>query len=188
MSVIVKKEDVKATPEKTAEKAMSPVERPLTHPLQSLRTEIDRLFDDFFPGFHRGDLWRGFNLDPFDLFKREPVQFRALTPKVDVEETAKAFTITAEMPGLDEGDIDVTLADGMLTVKGEKKFERDETKKDFHLMERSYGSFRRSFRVPEAVDDGKVTATFDKGVLTLTLPKTAKARKNVKKVRVTKTP
>jgi len=195
MSVIVKKTQPKSTPDKHVEPEMTPVELPsrhaLAHPLHSLRHEIDRLFDDVFTGFPRGNpwsggLWRGIDFDPFDLLRRGPTLSRALTPKVDVSETDKAFTVAAELPGLDEDDIEVTLSDGMLSIKGEKKFERDEDKHDFHVMERRYGAFRRSFRVPDSVNEDKVTATFEKGVLTLTLPKTAKARKNVKKVRVTK--
>jgi len=96
-----------------------------------------------------------------------------IAPKVDVRETEGELVIEAELPGMDEKDVSVTLSNGLLTMKGEKKSERDEKKDDFHLMERSYGSFQRAFRLGDTVDPEKVTAVFDKSVLRVTLPKTA---------------
>ena len=104
-------------------------------------------------------------------------------PSVDVGETDKAFEITAELPGMDEDDIEVTLTDAGLTIKGEKKSEREETEKDYHRLERSFGSFQRFFAVPEEVDAAKIDARFKKGVLTVTLPKTAKAKARKIKVK-----
>ena len=96
---------------------------------------------------------------------------------MDVRETAKQYAVTAELPGMDEGDIEVELKGNMLTIKGEKKEEREETEEgDYHLTERRYGSFQRSFTVPPGVDPSGVTASFKKGVLTVTLPKTKEAR------------
>ena len=90
----------------------------------------------------------------------------AAVPAVDIAETDKAYEITAELPGMDEKNIEVKFADGVLTIRGEKKDEKEEKKKDYYLSERSYGSFQRSFQVPDGVDTDKIEATFKKGVLT----------------------
>jgi len=140
-------------------------------PLQSLRREIDRIFDEFDRGFWRAPL------------HRPDVTFIA-APAVDVAETDKAYEITAELPGMDEKNVEVNVANGVLTIKGEKQEEKEEKKKDYYMRERSYGSFQRSFAVPEGVDADKVEATFKKGVLTVTLPKTAGAQKAEKKITV----
>ena len=95
-----------------------------------------------------------------------------------------AYEISAELPGLDEKDVEVKLANGLLTIRGEKKEEREEKEKDYYLSERRYGAFTRSFQVPEGVDADKVEARFAKGVLTVTLPKTAEAQKQEKKIEV----
>ena len=91
---------------------------------------------------------------------------------------------TAELPGMDENNIDVKFSDGTLTIKGEKRDEREEKKKNFYLAERRYGSFQRSFSVPKSVDAGRIEANFKNGVLTVTLPKTPQARQNEKKIPV----
>ncbi len=149
-------------------------------PFESLRQEIDRLFDDF--GF--GSRW------PFgrSLFATEPM-FRqqlkwATTPAVDVVESEKAYEISADLPGMDEKNIEVKVADGRLTIKGEKEEQKEEKKKDYYLQERHFGSFQRSFEVPETVDLDKIEASFKKGVLTVTLPKKPEAQKPAKKIEV----
>lgn len=136
----------------------------------SFRSEMDRLFDDFFnigfPSLHSG---------------------RAegdLMPRIDVKETANALVVDAELPGMDEKDIDVTMQDGVLTIRGEKKFEQSEKGEDYHVMERRYGSFRRSLRLPETIDDDKVEAKFEKGILTITLPKRPDAVRGEKKIAI----
>lgn len=149
-------------------------------PFESLRREIDRLFDDFDGGF-----WRApFRSSLFDVapFRREAV-FGAV-PAVDFTETDKAYEITAELPGLDEKNIEVKLVDGLLTIKGEKQDEKEEKRKDYYMHERSFGAFERAFQVPEGVDKDKIDASFKKGVLTLTLPKSAEAQKAEKKIAV----
>lgn len=98
-------------------------------------------------------------------------------PAIDVAESATGYKVTAELPGLDEKNIELKLFDGTLTIQGEKKEEKEEKKKDYYLSERHYGSFRRSFSIPEGVDAERIEATFKNGVLTVTLPKTAEARK-----------
>ena len=92
--------------------------------------------------------------------------------------------MTADLPGLDEKNIEVKVANGVLTFKGEKTEEKEEKEKDFHLRERRFGSFERSFRVPETVDMGKIEVSFKQGVLTVRMPKTAEAQKPVKKIEV----
>lgn len=157
---------------------------PSFHPVENLRREMDRLFDDFFGGGIPAPFTRrlfDWDIEPFgDLTKR----LGAVAPHIDVHESDKAFTIEAELPGMDEGDIDLTLSENLLTLQGEKKEEKEEEKDDYHVSERSYGSFKRTFRVPETVDREKVAAKFKKGVLTVTMPKSAKARKETKKIKI----
>jgi HSP20 family protein len=105
-------------------------------------------------------------------------------PVVDVVEGDKAYEITAELPGMDEKNIEVKIADGRLTIKGEKQEEKEEKKKDYYLQERHFGSFERSFDIPESVDPNKIEANVKKGVLTVTLPKKAEALKPAKKIEV----
>ena len=121
-----------------------------------------------------------FDVEPF--WRRE-LSFSG-TPAVDITESDKAYEITAELPGLDEKNIEVKLANGSLTIKGAKQEEKEEKEKDYYLHERLFGSFGRSFRVPEGVDTSKIEATFNKGVLTVKLPKSAEAQKAEKKIEI----
>ncbi len=105
-------------------------------------------------------------------------------PAVDVAESEKAYEITAELPGMDEKTIEVKVADGSLTIKGEKQEKKEEKEKGYYLRERHYGSFERSFDVPETVDADKIEASFKNGVLTVTLPKKPEAQKPAKKIEV----
>lgn len=105
-------------------------------------------------------------------------------PAVDIAETDKAYEIVAELPGIDEDDIEVKLANGGLTIKGTKQDEKEEKKKNYYLHEHHFGAFERYFAMPEGVDRDKIEASFKKGVLTVTLPKTAEARKAEKKIPV----
>lgn len=149
--------------------------------LESLRHEVDHLFDDFNKGFWRSP-FRG------SLFSAEPFWRHEMTsgavPAVNVVETDKDYEITAELPGMDEKDIELKLNDGILTIKGEKSESKEEKKKDYFVSERRFGSFQRSFRVPEAVDSDNIGAHFAKGVLTVTLPKGAKPMKNERKIAI----
>jgi HSP20 family protein len=106
------------------------------------------------------------------------------SPAVDVTETDNAYEIAAELPGMDEKNIDVKFADGVLTIKGERQEEREEKEKGYHLRERSFGSFQRAFQVPEGVDPEKIQASFKQGLLTVTFPKTAESQKAAKKIEV----
>ncbi len=150
-------------------------------PFESLRREIDRLFDDFDGGFFRSPFRRSFlNFAP--LLGRE-MSWPAV-PAVDFTDTEKAYEVTAELPGIDEKNIEVKVANGVLTIKGEKQEEKEEKKKDYYLRERSFGSFERAFQVPEGVDTDKIEASFKKGVLTVVLPKKPEAQKATKKIDV----
>jgi HSP20 family protein len=123
--------------------------------MSRLRREMDRLWEDFF-GPRRWGLrpWEG-----------------EWAPAVDVSESADKVVVKAEVPGIDPKNINITLAGEVLTIKGEKKSEREETKESYHLVERSHGSFSRSLTLPAAVDVDKIDAKYEKGVLTVTCPK-----------------
>ena len=98
-----------------------------------------------------------------------------LTPHMDVKETDKEIVVETELPGIDEKDISLALQDGVLTIRGEKKHEHDEEKENYRVMERRYGSFQRSVRLPDTVDEDKVEASFNNGVLKVSLPKRPEA-------------
>lgn len=134
----------------------------------SLQREIDRVFSDF----NRG-------VPALGEFGKS-----AMAMKVNIAEHDNAIEVSGEMPGVSAEDIDVQLKDGVLTIKGEKKVETDDKQKDYHIMERSYGLFERSFTIPAEVDAAKVEATFDKGVLKVTLPKLPAAQAKAQKIAV----
>ena len=130
------------------------------NPFMSLQREIDQLFDDFtrgFPTFSTGSNAK-------------------LLPSVDVNETDKQIEITAELPGLEEKDVQINVADNLLTIRGEKKAEKEEKDKNYRLVERSYGSFERTLELPDGVDPDAIKASIAKGVLTVTVPKPAPAQ------------
>lgn len=131
------------------------VARRETNPFTVLQQEIDRLFDGF-----------GRNFSTFAA----PA---AMMPRMDVSETDKTVEISAELPGLETKDVQLNLADNMLTIRGEKKSEREEKDKDYHLIERSFGSFARSVALPEGVKAEDVSAEIAKGVLKVTVKKPA---------------
>lgn len=135
---------------------------------QSLETKRPTSIADMMEDFWR----RPFAAFPF--FKGE-IEY----PAVDVSETDKEIAVTAELPGIEPKDVEITLDKGLLTIRGEKKFEEEEKKENYHRIERSYGSFTRSISLPAEVDESKVKAKFDKGVLNVTMQKskTAKTKK-----------
>jgi len=167
-------------PVKTETRGEVPTSAPTQWPsLSDLRGEIDRLFEDF-------DLGSRF---PFRRALREiePFWRREMTwtaPAVDMVEKEKGYELTAELPGVDEKDIELKISNGMMTIKGEKQEQKEEKKKDYFFSERRFGSFERSFRLPEGVEADKIAATIKKGVLTVMLPKTAEAQKPEKKIEV----
>ena len=140
-------------------------------PFGSLFRDVQKTFEDF----SRRSPLAGFGSD-------------VMAPKIDIAESKDAIDLTAELPGVDEKDLDVTLADGVLTVRGEKKTARDEQDKDknWHVVERSYGSFSRAIPLPFDPDQAKVEAKFDKGVLHIHLPKPAEVAKKQQKIEIKK--
>ena len=153
-----------------------------TDPWQAFRGEMDRLFDRFGGGFFGFPSMRKlFDVDPL---WRDDAMTGTTMPAVDVSEDDKVFKVTAELPGMTEKDVDVTVTGDLLVVKGEKRQEHEEKDKNRYLAERSYGSFQRSFYLPDSVARDKVTAEFKDGVLTVMLPKTVAAQALHKKVEV----
>ncbi|TRZ61716.1 Hsp20/alpha crystallin family protein [Pseudomonas alloputida] len=173
MSEVAKK--VPATPVATQPtKASPPSVEPseLWRPFQQLRRQIDSLFEDF----GRRPMRMPFSQTPFDV---EPFWRRDLfthgMPTMDISELAEEYRISAELPGVDDKDIEIKLVNGNLLIRGEKQEEVDEKRKAYHLSERHYGSFERVFQLPREVDAEKINAQFNKGVLLVHLPKRAEA-------------
>lgn len=137
-------------------------------PFEGFRREMDRLFDTF-----------ARNWDTSGLTSLDASTGSLLSPRVNVAETEDGLEITAELPGLDAKDIQLDLADGVLTLKGERKFEKEERdeRKQYHLVERGYGTFLRRFAVPFEPDQERLDAHFDKGVLKIRVPRSAAAEK-----------
>jgi len=136
------------------------------NPFLVLRNEMDKVFDNFF---------RGFELEPFGK------GINTFQPKVNIVDSEKEITVSVEIPGMDEKDIDLSLTKDSLTIKGEKKEEKEEKGKNYHRMERSYGSFSRTLPLPVEINTEKAEASYKQGVLTILLPKTEKAVKETKK-------
>ena len=143
-------------------------------PFSQMGDEMDHVFESFLgrSGRPSGLPW----MTATDL----------LAPDIDVRENDKEIIIEAELPGIDEKDVQLAVRDGVLSVKGEKKSERDEKKDTYHLVERSFGSFERSFSLPDTADQDKITADFNKGVLRVVVPKRAEAVKAEKKILIGK--
>ncbi len=141
-------------------------------PFASFRREMDRLFDEFFGG-RTG--W-GF---PFP-----GTTAGELLPEVDIVETEDAYKVAMELPGVDPADVSIELRGDTLTIRGEKKAEREEKEENRFLVERRFGRFERGIRLPAEIEPDKVEATFDKGVLTIRLPKPETAQKPVKRIEV----
>ena len=135
--------------------------------LDTFRREMDSLFERFMGG------------RPFTRRLREE-----WLPSVDISETKNDLVVKAELPGLDPKDIDVSITGNVLTIKGEKKEEKEEKDEQRHYMERYHGSFQRSFQLPAEVKSDKIDASFDKGVLKVTLPKTEQAKKKEIEIKV----
>lgn len=147
-----------------------PVRRDDGHPFQRLHDEMDALFDNFF---------KGFSMEPF-----EGRHAGSFSPNIDVTENDKEIKVSAELPGMDDKDIEVNLNKDSLTIRGEKKEEKEDKGKDYYHVERSYGSFSRTIPLPVEVESDKVEAHFKKGVLTVKIPKSAKAIESKKKIAI----
>lgn len=138
------------------------------NPFFALQDRMNRIFDD---------VTRDFGLEPFG-------GERGFSPRIDVTEDDKTMRISAELPGMDDKDIDVSVEHGTLMLRGEKKHEHEEKNGGIYRMERSYGSFQRMIPLPEYVDHEKAEAEYKKGVLTVTLPKTAEAARQQRRIEV----
>lgn len=121
------------------------------------------------------------------FFRERPMMFKevegAYAPRIDITQDEKELKLTAEIPGVDKKDVHVLWRDGYLTIKGEKKIEHEEKRKEYYRSERVYGAFERTFELP-AIDGTKIDAKFKDGVLTVTAPKTAEARAAERKIPV----
>jgi len=146
--------------------------RDVMHPYDLLHRDVERVFEDF---------WRDFDLGMFGRFDR-PVG--AMMPKMDLMEDEDVFRMTFELPGLDEKDVEVEMKDNVLTIKGEKKAEKEEKEETYTYKERSYGSFYRSIPLSVDVLPDKIEATFEKGLLTIVLPKSPEAKLTSRKIPV----
>jgi len=148
-----------------AEKPLTPW-RPFGE-LSSLRREMDRLWENFFGERPLPRIWE-----------------REWAPSLDVSETKDNFVVKAEVPGIDAKDIDISLTGDVLTIKGEKRQEKEEKEEDYHLVESSYGSFSRSVRLPAEVESNKIKASYKNGILNITLPKSEKVKAKEVKIKV----
>lgn len=141
--------------------------KPFRKELEPFRREMERLWERFF-----GETWLA---RPFT---------EEWQPSADIVETEASIVVKADLPGLEASDIDVSISEDVLTIKGEKRKEEEKTGERVHSIERYYGSFQRSFRIPTTIQTDKVEASFEKGVLSITLPKTEEAKKKEIKVQV----
>ena len=135
---------------------------------ERMRKEMDRFWDSFLEGTmrRRGE-------DGTEWF-----------PSLDVSETKNELVVKAEIPGMDSKDIDISLSDGMLTIRGEKKQEKEEKEENYHFIERSYGTFSRSVSLPRDLKHDKISASYKDGVLRVVLPKSEEAKKKEIKIKV----
>lgn len=177
-----RKASAKRAPAKKAAKAAAPAypEHPegMFARLASLRDEMDHLFDSLSRSFGFPEL----RMPSIELPSRAGIA----DVRFEVSESDKAVDVTAEAPGLDTEDFEISLSEGMLTVKGQKRDTRKQRGKDYYVSERRYGSFSRSFRVPDSVNEDRISSKFDKGVLSIHLPKHAKPKREAKSIRVGK--
>ncbi len=157
----------------------APAERDRTS-FEGLRREIERLFDDFRPFGWRLPSRRG----AFEFDIPKALGGWSVDPAFDLVEKNQEYEITAELPGIDEKNVEIKVSNNLLTIRGEKAESKEEKEKDYYLSERRFGSFQRSFQLPDGVDGDRIEATFAKGVLTVRLPKTAQAQSAERKISV----
>jgi HSP20 family protein len=148
---------------------------------RSFRSEMDRVFDRLNRGFGFPEVRRMFDVEPF---WRQESAFDFGAPAIDVTESDAAYTISAELPGISEKDVEVNITGDVLILSGEKRREREEKEKNRYLSERVYGGFQRALAIPDGVDRDGITAEFSKGVLTLTLPKSKDVQNQQKKIEI----
>lgn len=161
--------------------------------LSGLRNEIGRMFDrgagrGIAPGRRATDLFgpeaAWFGRDPFELLEGALGQGLESFGDTDFSETDKAYELEIDLPGVNKDDVSVDYSDGVITISAERRDEREDERKGYYLSERSYGAYRRSFRVPESVDHENIGAKFNDGVLTVTLPKTEQSRETSRRIDV----
>lgn len=149
-------------------------------PFQTLRKQVDDLFTNFTVS------WPHFEMPKIEWPMLAGEGSESAIAKFDLSENGKAVKVVADIPGVDEKDVEVLVQDGVLTIKGTKNSEHEEEGEDFYVSERSFGSFSRAFRLPDGVDEQAVDAQFDKGVLTVNLPKVSKSKTEARRVPVKK--
>lgn len=146
------------------------------HPIVQLQREVDRLFENAF---------RGFGFSPFRSELFTPLtESPLLKPYVDVGATDQEYVITVEVPGVDERDVKVEIVNNTMTIRGEKKQEKEQKEKNYYRIERSYGSFQRVLSLPEDANQDDVKATFKNGVLSIKMPRKALPKSDVKRVEI----
>ena len=148
----------------------APARRDVEHPFYHVQKEMNRLFDDFFRGF--------------DVTSFGDTTLGKFSPSIDIRDGEKEIKVKAELPGMDEKDVEVLVTENALTIKGEKNEEKEDKGQDYYHMERAFGAFQRVIPLPSGVDHQKAEATFKKGILSITLPKVQDAKAKGKKVSI----
>jgi HSP20 family protein len=147
------------------------------NPLDQFHHNVDRLFDN---------LLQGFGLSPFrgggSFWPR--LLESVLKPTLDIASTDQSYNISVELPGVDENDMKLELLNGTLTIRGEKKYQKEQKDKNHYCVERSYGSFQRVLNLPEDMDESDIKASYAKGVLNITIPRKALPKTEVKQIQV----
>lgn len=147
------------------------------HPMLQIHNEIDRMFEDFFDGFGLPDL--GFR-KTWDSMARTGL----FKPNLDISESDKEYSIAVELPGVDEKNVELELTGNALKIRGEKKQETEKKDKNYHCMERSYGSFQRVLTLPDDADPDKISAEYKNGIMTITVPRRPELKPGVKKIEI----
>jgi HSP20 family protein len=144
-------------------------------PLAAIRDEVERIFED---------AWRGFGGGGARPLRRVEAALGIAAPAIDLVEAEGEYRVSAELPGLEAKDVELSVSDDMLTIRGEKRETKEQATGTYVFAERRFGAFQRALRLPPGVDQEKVSASFDKGVLTVTLPKTAAAAERQRRVEI----
>lgn len=165
---------------KTPTSASAPGEVSTYEPFQTLRKQVDDLFTNFTVS------WPHFEIPRIEWLTLAGEGGDSAIANFDLSESGNAVKVVADIPGVDEKDVEVLVRDGVLTIKGTKNAEHEEEGEDFYVSERSFGSFSRAFRLPDGVDEQAVDAHFDKGVLTVNLPKVSKSKTEGRRIPVNK--
>jgi HSP20 family protein len=162
---------------KRAESAVPTRREDVRDSLSVLRERMDRMMDEFFTGF---------SVMPFPRWDIRPFEWRmsSFSPSIDIKDEENQIRVEAELPGMTEKDVDISLTRDSLVITGEKKLETEEKERDYYRMERAYGSFQRTIPLPIDVEQDRVEATFKNGLLSIVLPKSQEAIKKARKIEV----